>query len=147
MLAFPFAEVMELVEFNAANNQARAYDFDESPSQEELNKVRNLHLVGDHGVYLMSGTVEQMPPKKKKDKKQPIMHIVYAKGCDPDKDKDYYWKKRDEFGGDDGVESIPVSIIKTIAKHLIEASIPFNKALFCVEMNEDVMSYTCRVKE
>jgi len=66
---------------------------------EEKNPVAALWLVGDQGVYLMSnGSGDTKGP------------IAYAKGCDPDKDDfDDWWElKRASFGGDDGVELLPL---------------------------------------
>ena len=58
-----------------------------------LKKEDKLMLVGDHGVYLMSFAQEP-------DKRQ----IVYAEGCNPKTDDDFYENKRHIFGGDDGAD-------------------------------------------
>jgi len=59
-----------------------------------LKKDSKVMLVGDHGVYLMSFT-------------QPVPRvIVYAQGCNPHIDEDFYDTKHDVFGGDDGADEI-----------------------------------------
>src|SRR5579884_3589596 len=61
-------------------------------------------LVGDHGVYLMS--FDQKPEERK---------IVYAVGCNPNTDEDFYDNKEAEFGGDDGGDVVgTVSNLKRI---------------------------------
>ena len=52
-------------------------------------------LVGDQGIYLMSFAQTVMPRT-----------IVYAEGCNPDKDEDFYENKRAVYGGDDGGDDI-----------------------------------------
>ena len=81
----------------------------------DINKVRELvskadantplTLVGDHGVYLMSFS-------QKKDRT-----IVYAEGCNPDTDDDFYENKRALYGGDDGGDDIssPAELSQIIA--------------------------------
>ncbi len=67
-------------------------------------------LVGDHGVYIMS-----VEGPKKDDGSAKI--VVYAEGCNPETDEDYYDNKRDIFGGDDGVEDIGTALeIARLAK-------------------------------
>lgn len=130
---FPFDEVLELAAFNLAHNQGAAYgdlfDDDLYPGgkvitkdggnwpdesmidQGKLNNNRALHLVGDHGVCLMAGTVETMPAKE--GAKVPN-YVVYAQGCNPEHDEFFYENKVDLFGGDDGVERISLSTICTM---------------------------------
>lgn len=57
-------------------------------------------LVGDEGVYIMTGGPRKGAP------------ISYAIGCNPDKDDDWYELKRRTFGGDDGVEDFGAKDIK-----------------------------------
>lgn len=105
-MLFPFDEVMELIEFNQAYRQASpSARLDKEGDEKEQGEARALHLVGDHGVYLMSGTVEKMPPQEGAG--EPV-HVLYAKGCNPHEDEDFYECKCALFGGDDGVEPIPV---------------------------------------
>ncbi len=58
-----------------------------------------LLLVGDRGIYMMSnGLPGLIIPDGSR-------HVcVYARGCDPSQDADWYERKRFLFGGDDGVE-------------------------------------------
>jgi hypothetical protein len=74
-------------------------------------------LVGDQGVYLMpnatpplmaDGTVGE-PGKAGR------RYVAYAKGINPDADEfDAWWEaKQNSFGGDDGVESLPLAEIET----------------------------------
>lgn len=58
-------------------------------SLEKAKKDSSVWLVGDQGVYLMF------------DKE-----VVYAKGCNPETDEDWWEKKGKEFGGDDGGDEI-----------------------------------------
>lgn len=73
-------------------------EFCKKEIKELLNNIKDsdeLMLVGDRGVYLMS--FAQEPGKR---------NIVYAQGCNPNKDPDYYENKRILFGGDDGADKI-----------------------------------------
>lgn len=54
-----------------------------------------LWLVGDQGVYLMGNDVGRVPAERP---------VVYALECPPDDDH----AKRTVFGGDDGVEELPL---------------------------------------
>ena len=59
-----------------------------------LKKDSKIMLVGDQGVYLMS--FDSVVPRK----------IVYAEGCNPDIDSEWYETKDSVFGGDDGGDEI-----------------------------------------
>jgi len=61
-----------------------------------------LQLVGDQGVYLITNA-------KFEDKSSPASRgtVAYAKGCDPNKDDEFYENKVALFGGDDGSVTIP----------------------------------------
>lgn len=59
-----------------------------------LPKGADVALVGDQGVYLMS--FAQKAPRT----------IVYAEGCNPNIDEDFYDNKVDAYGGDDGCDRI-----------------------------------------
>lgn len=61
---------------------------------DKLDDSALLHLVGDHGVYVMS-----FDQKGKRD-------VVYARGCDPNVNEGWYDLKRITFGGDDGADAI-----------------------------------------
>ena len=72
--------------------------FDRAEILELLKKCKatdELMLVGDHGVYIMcmSHAVEERI-------------IVYAQGCNPKKDTNFWDNKCDVFGGDDGADVI-----------------------------------------
>lgn len=67
--------------------------------------LAGLWLVGDQGVYLMSSG-------------EPVMerdggHVVYARECNPDRMAfdDWWATKRRSFGGDDGVEVLPLAAV------------------------------------
>jgi hypothetical protein len=64
----------------------------------KLTKTDKLTLVGDHGIYLMSFD-EKVPEGDKRT-------IVYAEGCNPEKDEDFYDNKHALYGGDDGGDDI-----------------------------------------
>lgn len=66
---------------------------------------KGLWLVGDHGVYLMPNTTAGK------------RIVVYARECDPTKlEFDAWWAaKRATFGGDDGIEFIPIEEIECLA--------------------------------
>lgn len=67
-----------------------------------------LLLVGDEGVYL---TTNAYDPEKVLKSPSPI----YAEGCDPKIDDDWFDRKGTVFGFDDGVVSIPLEWVE-IAK-------------------------------
>jgi hypothetical protein len=67
----------------------------------ELEQVINsstekIMLVGDQGIYFCSDAAPQGQTKKV---------LAYGLGTNPNKDKDFYEKKQQIFGGDDGIES------------------------------------------
>lgn len=150
-LYFNFIDVMELVGINKDNEQELTiYDlFDEQwhkngeivyderdfPTYEnvdwdKVNENRALTLVGDHGVYLMPG-IKGKAPK-----------IVYALGCDPDKDEYFYENKVELFGGDDGALRIPVRWYFITFKRIVEELPQKNMRLynFVIELTEDSVS-------
>jgi hypothetical protein len=67
----------------------------------------SLMLVGDQGVYLMGS--QPRPPLEPGVKGY---QVVYAEGCDPRTDEDFYQNKRDLFGGDDGAEYLTLKSIQ-----------------------------------
>ena len=83
------------VGFKKENRMSRI-KFNKSQVQQLLNNMSNndkLTIVGDHGVYLMcfNETAEKRT-------------IVYAEGCNPKLDEDFYDNKVRLYGGDDGVD-------------------------------------------
>jgi hypothetical protein len=137
-LLFPFDEVMELVAWNKDHNQAPTYVFpgEKRPTREQLNKNRALHLVGDQGVYLMAGTVENMPAKEgAKDGN----HVLYALGCNPHTDPEFYDNKILAFGGDDGVEQIPVAEILYLEIEILKTGRTTADYYFSILLTEKTM--------
>ena len=65
--------------------------------------VPALLLVGDRGVYILSGHERT---------EEPPFDVVYAKGLDPRTDKDWFDRKGRVFGYDDGVEFISLEDAK-----------------------------------
>ena len=61
-----------------------------------------LQLVGDHGVYLITNAKLEGTPSSRGT-------VVYAKGCNPAVDEDFYEEKERVFGGSDGSISIPLA--------------------------------------
>lgn len=68
-----------------------------------------LFLVHDQGIYLMSGAEE----RQLIDGSEKCL-VVYAQGCHPDKDADFWEHSRDLVGGDDFAEAIPLSAFEGI---------------------------------
>ncbi len=62
-----------------------------------------LHFVKDQGVYLMSNGTPGMPNPHGSG-----CHVVYAIGHDPERNENWYDHGRQECGGDDFVEKIPL---------------------------------------
>lgn len=74
------------------------------PDHNAIDKSKlspKLILVGDSGVYLINNRERSETPVSSG-------MIVYAAGCNPDKDEDCYENKVELFGGDDGSVSIPL---------------------------------------
>jgi hypothetical protein len=125
ILKFKKDEVQKVIDYavprpNEKGNWWGGYDSDDkgelvvAPSKEPT-----ILLVGDDGVYIMSGgynkPLEQGHP------------LAYAEGCNPKVDEfdDWWALKRATWGGDDGVESLIVDEIQPILNkcktHLIVA--------------------------
>lgn len=68
-----------------------------------------LILVHDEGVYLMSAGLPALPRPEQKGNK-----VVYAKGCHPQLDEDWYAEAQDLVGGDDFAEALPLSMFESI---------------------------------
>jgi hypothetical protein len=64
----------------------------------------SLWFVKDNGAYLMSPA---SPRQLREDGDGCV--VAYAKGCDPNKDEDFYENARMYCGGDDFVEAIPLA--------------------------------------
>lgn len=142
-LLFPFERVLEFVEFNKSHNQSPSYS-QQHMSQGELNADRALHLVGDQGVYLMTGTKENKPIPKDQKKlvgKGDKMDVLYAIGCNPRLDDDFYKNKRYLFGGDDGVENIPLSVVEDFHAFIDDKGIQPEQIYFKVTLTPETMDF------
>lgn len=107
-LTFDATLVAKLIQTSLAASEFRA-------TYGQTGKIPpGLHFVGDDGIYLMSNAANQ---PKGADGKLPV---VYAKECDPTTmEFDAWWAaKNDIFGGDDGVEFLPVDdkVMSAVAK-------------------------------
>jgi hypothetical protein len=65
-----------------------------------------LYLVHDQGVYLMSAGLPAQCVKKG----EPRQVVAYAKGCNPDKDEDWWENSNYLVGGDDFGELVPLAL-------------------------------------
>ncbi|WP_019583837.1 DUF3085 domain-containing protein [Thioalkalivibrio sp. ALE16] len=105
--------VQAIIEAGHASNDWEAFRvMSESPGVcANPPSEAGLLLVGDHGVYLMSsGIPDLMAPEDGGERRA----VVYALGCDPERDPDWYDTKQDTFGGDDGVDKIPLSFFDSL---------------------------------
>ncbi len=97
----------------------------------DLKDSDKLTLVGDHGVYIMSFAHEST-----KDDPRPL---VYAEGCDPEVDENFYDNKVDLYGGDDGGDEIcTVSDLKRI--------LGMCQNYLCVKLTETRISLVTDIK-
>lgn len=69
------------------------------PPRQPNPGVPALMLVGDRGVYILSGHQRT---------EEPPFEVAYAKRLNPKMDKDWYDRKGRLFGWDDGVEFIHI---------------------------------------
>ena len=71
-----------------------------------------LWLVGDQGVYLMSNSKDGIK-NLNSAKGPPKLLVAYADKCNPvGTCEDWYANKRQAFGGDDGIEFLPIEFIE-----------------------------------
>jgi hypothetical protein len=103
-ISFDRAAVMRLIAHANAASEHR------SPWGERKPRGPQLLLVGDDGVYLMSSGLPAMPGAKGGTSN----FVVYAKQCDPTKMSDDRCRDAKEryFGGDDGIEYLPVALFE-----------------------------------
>lgn len=94
---FPMNQVMQLIEHVKGSEQFYHPYFAKWPKP-------GLLLVRSNGVYLMSNGFPAMPHPKKEDE----WFVAHAKGFDLDKDEDFYKNKVRVWGGDDGIEFLPI---------------------------------------
>lgn len=113
-LTFKTAEVRPLLDHaKAASEHRPTYGQDPIPS---------LLLVGDQGVYLMSSGIPMLAKEKGEGSQ-----VAYAEGTDPNGgDDDWYDNKRALYGGDDGVDAIPL--------HMFEQAMARDKETFTVTL-------------
>ena len=71
------------------------------PYQDKQSPRPTLLMVGDHGVYIMTGGAK---PKGKKVGEEQGWPVAYAEGCNPDVDEfdDWWALKGATWGNDDG---------------------------------------------
>lgn len=92
------------------------------PDSSQIDKSRvepQLLLVKDQALYLLNNADVKGTPRERDA-------VVYAHGCHPDKDDDFYENARMIFGGDDGSVSIPVG--------WFELALKANRRLFKVNV-------------
>ena len=64
--------------------------------------IPSLWLVHDDGVYLMSSAIMA--------KGQKTANLIYAEGCNPNIDEDYYSTASTCVGGDDFADALPLDL-------------------------------------
>lgn len=73
-----------------------------SSNRIDQSKVKPvLMLVGDHGLYLITNAKAEGSPASRGT-------VIYAAGCNPKLDDDFYENKCNLFGDDDGSISLPM---------------------------------------
>ena len=73
-----------------------------SANRIDQSKVKPLLLlVGDHGLYLITNAKAEGSPASRGT-------VIYAAGCNPKLDDDFYENKCELFGDDDGSISLPM---------------------------------------
>lgn len=86
----------------------------EDISKASIKNKTKTYLVKDTGLYIMTDG-----PDGKNAKESGL--VVYAKGCNPDTDEDYYENSRFLAGGDDFGEEINLDAWLTARKKQINA--------------------------
>jgi hypothetical protein len=113
---FNVGEVRRLYEHSKASSSHRA-SFSQSLEKQYMKDGKidhslipsSLELVGDNGIYLMSSGIPSLPIDKKES------NVVYCKESNPHSgNDDWYDAKRDIFGGDDGVEHLPLAMFDKV---------------------------------
>ena len=101
-LIFDVDEVREQVEHaQGCSHFRKAYGQEPEPS---------LFLVHDQGVYLMSAGI----PHLERPDRPESSKVVYAEGCNPNTDDDWYDEAHCLVGGDDFVEMIPLASLEQL---------------------------------
>lgn len=73
-------------------------------------EVQALAFVHDDGLYLMSTGI----PHLERPDKPEASKVVYAEGCDPNRNEDFWDRSRELVGGDDFAEYIPIETFDEI---------------------------------
>lgn len=111
-------------------------DDDIDPEKVPLGLV----LVGDQGIYLMSGNDEDRT-------------VVYARECNPDSMSfDEWWSaKQSLYGGDDGVDRLEVNILKEVEATIQQSpelsQTPAEDVLFCVHLSAASMRFSVQLRK
>jgi hypothetical protein len=129
-LTFDLAAVRELMAHAKAAPQHRP-TFDDETTDRNTEPAA-LMLVGDTGIYLASNGVPHLPREDGTEG----MKVVYATECNPDTNEDWYDAKIALFGGDDGVDDIPIADLDRMLRSWGEG--PWDT--FVIEMSEDEFS-------
>lgn len=110
-LIFDAQELRRIVEHSIGRAQSpQIVDFDVKTGKAITKPLDepSVVLVHDQGVYLMSNAVEGDPiDPATAGTGYYRRYVVYAKGCDPHKDKDWYCNADSKVGGDDFAEQLP----------------------------------------
>ena len=106
MFTFPLEKVREIIARGisdaATNGGYRNPHYGLSPGKDEKP---GLWLVGDEGVYLLSNGILA------KDQRA---LVVYAEECNPATNPDFWHYKRQNFGGDDGIDFLDASELEQL---------------------------------
>ncbi len=123
-LKFPKDRVQTIIDhtrsaaYHKLTLQQRAEIFDtldyQGDEKDRAAASSGLWLVGDDGVYLMSngGPALLADGTLAEPGQGGHQFVCYAQGLDPKKDEDVWARKRAVFGGDDGVDYLPLDTIE-----------------------------------
>jgi hypothetical protein len=132
-LRFNRADVQKLIDHSKGAKEHR-HLYEDMPEIAVQLKPGELILVGDQGVYLMSGAKDSFPHPDAKEG-ETKQFVVYAKEVNPETlPFDEWWaNKRLSFGGDDGIEVIPGDFIEGMLKE-------GTKNVVCINMSSENFS-------
>ncbi|MCQ9090613.1 DUF3085 domain-containing protein [Vibrio alginolyticus] len=91
----------KVVDSNGNDEEHKDFGWPDSSQIDKSLVEPQLLLVKDQGLYLLNNADVKESPRSRGA-------VVYAHGCNPDKDDDFYETARMIFGGGDGSVSIPV---------------------------------------
>ena len=95
----------DLILWQQGNGHDRDHPYAKYMDKDEDKQIEpSLVLVGDDGVYLMNHS-----KKSNKTKDNKGNGVVYCEECNPNIHEDVWERKREIFGGDDGVCPIPIN--------------------------------------